>query len=209
MSELSPVAARRAEMLQVARRVFLERGMGASMEQLACEMGMARQTLYNHFESKDRLYAEMIRATAESFLFSLRGDDTDFREYLIQFGVSIRHILLSDEGLGLFRLMIGETARRPELAEIVFHSGPGNTLNQLTRVMTSAMERGVIRAEDPAFAAEMLLSMLLGVEQILRLLGRPARPPEAERVRVAAIVERFLCAFVPDASGNLSDKESS
>ncbi|MBF0191972.1 MAG: TetR/AcrR family transcriptional regulator [Magnetococcales bacterium] len=198
MAELSPQAARRAEMLQVARRVFLERGLSASMEQLACEMGMARQTLYNHFESKDRLYAEMIRATAESFLFSLRADDTDFREYLIQFGLNIRKILLADDGVGLFRLMVAETARRPELAEIVYHSGPGNTLSQLRGVMESAMARGNIREAEADFAAEMLLSMLLGVEQVLRVLGRPERSVEAERQRVVLIVESFLRAFAPD-----------
>ncbi|MBF0272224.1 MAG: TetR/AcrR family transcriptional regulator [Magnetococcales bacterium] len=198
MSESSPQAARRAEMLQVARRVFLERGMGASMEQLACEMGMARQTLYNHFESKDRLYAEMIRATGEGFLFSLREDDTDFREYLIQFGLNIRKTLLADEGLGLYRLMVAETGRRPELAGIVFHSGPGNTLTQLTQVMESAMAKGTIRVVEPDFAAEMLLSMVLGVEQVLRLLGRPERSAEAERRRVVEIVESFLRAFAPD-----------
>jgi TetR/AcrR family transcriptional repressor of mexJK operon len=56
------------------------------------------------------------------------------------------------------------------------------------------MDEGRLRREDPRFAAELLLGMLVGHDRIKRLFG-VALAEEGEPGRTARIVECFLRAF--------------
>ncbi len=56
-----PAAARRAQLLDVARRVFGRDGYrGASMEAIAEAAGVTKPVLYQHFPSKHALYASLM-----------------------------------------------------------------------------------------------------------------------------------------------------
>ncbi|MBV9153512.1 MAG: helix-turn-helix transcriptional regulator [Alphaproteobacteria bacterium] len=51
----------REAIVDAAQRLFLERGFGAvSMDDLAEAAGVARQTLYNQFGSKEEIFQEML-----------------------------------------------------------------------------------------------------------------------------------------------------
>src|SRR6266511_2356931 len=56
-----PAAVRRAQLLDVARRVFGRDGYrGASMESIAEAAGVTKPVLYQHFPSKDALYRSLL-----------------------------------------------------------------------------------------------------------------------------------------------------
>ena len=58
-----PAAARRAQLLGVARRVFARDGYrGASMEAIAEAAGVTKPVLYQHFSSKHELYASLLES---------------------------------------------------------------------------------------------------------------------------------------------------
>jgi TetR/AcrR family transcriptional repressor of mexJK operon len=61
-------------------------------------------------------------------------------------------------------------------------------------VLGRAMEEGRLRREDPRFAAELLLGMLVGHDRIKRLFGVPLAE-ESESGRTQRIVDCFLRAF--------------
>jgi AcrR family transcriptional regulator len=66
-----PAAARRVQLLDVARRVFGRDGYrGASMESIAEAAGVTKPVLYQHFRSKHALYASLL----ESELSQLTAD---------------------------------------------------------------------------------------------------------------------------------------
>lgn len=59
--------AKRASILEAARRVFEADGLdGASLRAIASESGYAPAALYFHFDSKEAIYAELLRASLES-----------------------------------------------------------------------------------------------------------------------------------------------
>ena len=64
--------------------------------------------------------------------------------------------------------------------------------------MFRAMAAGSLRRDDPVFAAEMLLGMLLGLDHARRLCLAEASA-EAEEPRVARIVDCFLRAYAAPA----------
>jgi AcrR family transcriptional regulator len=58
-----PAPARRAQLLDVARRVFARDGYrGASMEAIAEAAGVTKPVLYQHFSSKHALYSSLLEA---------------------------------------------------------------------------------------------------------------------------------------------------
>ncbi len=109
-----PAAARRAQLLDVARRVFGRDGYrGTSMEAIAEAAGVTKPVLYQHFPSKHALYASLL----ESELGQLTADlerafdlaDGNQQRLRLGFGAYLGFVevhedafrLLFTEGLGL------------------------------------------------------------------------------------------------------------
>lgn len=61
-----PRAARSEQLLELADRLFAERGFhGASMDELARRAGVSKPVIYDHFGSKEQLFAACVRRTGE------------------------------------------------------------------------------------------------------------------------------------------------
>ncbi len=187
----------RHRLIDAATEVFKEEGYRASVERIAARAGVAKQTLYNHFPSKDKLFAEMVRHASGAILVALDGDESDVRESLLRFSASFRGRVLGD-CLDHYRTLIAEAVRFPDLARSFYDNGPAQTAGRLADFLGRAMTKGALRNDDPDFAADMLLGMLTGIERTGRLCGRSSLSPEAEAERVARIVDCFLLAFAPE-----------
>ncbi|MDP1609659.1 MAG: TetR/AcrR family transcriptional regulator [Sulfuritalea sp.] len=187
----------RARLIQAAAEVFVEVGYRASVERVAARAGVARQTLYNHFPCKADLFGEVVRQSVAALLITLDAEQQPLRERLLRFGVVYRNKILSAEGLGFFRTLTAETVRFPELAASFYRSGPAQTAARLSVVLKEAMTRGELRAAAPEFAANLLLSMLVGADRTHYLFsGEP--PPEPNPEHVGQIIDCFLRAFAPE-----------
>jgi AcrR family transcriptional regulator len=185
----------RQRLIQAAAEAFMEEGYRASIDRIAARAGVARQTVYNHFASKDDLFSEVAHIAAGAILVSLDGDGGDIRERLLSFGAALRNKVIGDEGLAMFRTLSAEAPRFPALAQAFFDKGPRQAVRRLAEFLARAMDEGVLRRDDSRFAAEMLLSMLEGFDRTRRLLGEPSLPADQEQERLARIVDCFLQAY--------------
>jgi AcrR family transcriptional regulator len=62
-----PRAVRSEQLLDLADRLFAERGFhGASMDELARRAGVSKPVIYDHFGSKEQLFATCVRRTGEA-----------------------------------------------------------------------------------------------------------------------------------------------
>lgn len=69
-----PRTERRAQLLELATRVFTERGYQAtSMDDIARAAGVTKPVLYQHFSSKEDLYGEVIEITGATLLAEVRS----------------------------------------------------------------------------------------------------------------------------------------
>jgi len=187
----------RARLIQAAAEVFVEEGYRASVERVATRAGVARQTLYNHFPCKADLFGEVVRQSTAALLITLDANQQTLRERLLRFGSLYRAKLLSAEGLGFFRILAAETVRFPELAASFYRTGPAQTAARLSVVLKEAMGRGELRSVPPEFAANLLLSMLVGADRSHYLFsGDP--PPKPDPAHVGQIIDCYLRALAPE-----------
>ncbi|MBF0284098.1 MAG: TetR/AcrR family transcriptional regulator [Magnetococcales bacterium] len=204
--ELPPIDANAADsrqrLIQAAAEMFMKEGYRASIERIASCAGVARQTVYNHFSSKDDLFSEVANIAAGTILISLDGEEEEVRERLLRFALALRRRVLGEEGLAMFRAIAAEAPRFPALGRAFFVKGPEQTLSRLAAFLAQAMEEGKLRRDDPRFAAELLISMLEGFERLRRLFGADPSPEVQEEEQAARIVDSFLRAYRPSLEGS-------
>lgn len=184
----------RERLLDAATEVFLEHGYGASVDMLVERAGVARQTFYNHFENKQCLFAEAMRNCVSDILVPLSDYSGDLRESLKRFAHTYRQRVLSPQSIAKFRIVSSQAQRFPELTGEDYALGLGQMLNSLADFLRGAMAQRRMCDADPVFAAEMLLSMLAGLERTRLLFGVP-NPLQDEALRVEQIVDGFLRMF--------------
>lgn len=195
----------RCRLLQAATEVFMAEGFRASIDRIAAHAGVARQTIYNHFVSKEALFAEVVNGLAFSMLLPLDVAEGNFASRLLAFGALLRERALGEADLGMCRAVIAEAPRFPALAQAFFEQGPLQTQNRLAEFLSQAMDEGILRRDDPVFAAQLLVSMLTGFEHYRHLLGIDASPPfdgPTGDDRLQRIIDCFLRAYAPTTERN-------
>src|SRR5260221_3278966 len=153
--------AHRARVLRAAPSSFLAHGYSSSVDDIARRAGVAKQTVYHHFPSKDRLFKEVARDLAMSVLVDLEG--VDVRAALLGFAISYRERALGADGIATFRTLVPTAPRFKALAKAMYANTAGELVGRLAQYLEAAMKEGLLRRDDPVLAAEMLMSMLAGV----------------------------------------------
>jgi len=194
--ETLPAEDSRSRLLRAAMEVFAAEGYRVGVDRIAAQAGVAKQTLYNHFPSKGELFSAVIRLAVDELLVTLDDDARDLRARLTDFAVRYREKLLSPVGLGFFCTMVAETRQFPELAQEFYRTGPAQATARLVALLRDAMQRGELRHADPEFAANALLSMLVGAERN-RYLFSGETPPVPDPAEARALVDIFLRGFAP------------
>lgn len=194
--------AKRAAIIDAARRLFFERGVEAvPIETIAAEAGVSKVTIYGHFGDKLGLFEAMVAREMSAMRGALAAPATPglaVEDRLTAFGVALLSFLTSAE-VARFDAMLGQEAERhPDLARRFFDAGPGKCRAMLSDVIAQAAEAGAIDPDDATLAAEDLLSLwqgMLPITRRLRLHDTPA--PAAVEARVRRGVALFMRAHAP------------
>ena len=189
--------ANRERLLRAATSSFLAHGYGSSVEHIARRAGVAKQTVYSHFASKDALFKEVARELVKGILIELEAEPQDLRAGLVRFGLAYRRRILSAEGIATFRTLMPEIPRFRALAKAMYANSAGETVRRLAQHLEAAMRAGKLRRDEPEFAAELLLGMLTGQDRIKRLFCVLDRADTDAR-HTARIVDCFLRSYAKE-----------
>jgi AcrR family transcriptional regulator len=192
---------RRETILKVAREVFFEHGYtAASMSTIAARLGGSKGTLYNYFKNKEELFEAQVRdrcgAAADRIMdVSAEGEPV---EALTRLGEQYLEHLYSEETVQMFRILIAEAQRSPELARVFYEVGPARGQQGLENYLQAAKARGSLDIPDCALAAEQLLSLCKGRSHLQFLLNLipPLKPAEI-RLQIAQAVSAFMTLYGP------------
>lgn len=158
---------KRSAILSAAAQAFSAKGFaGAGMAEIARRADVSTATLYKHFESKEELFSEL--AIEHIAPFHVRAEETlptaqvseDPVQALIELSASFAELLRNDQTLDLFRLIIAEGDRFPELKEIIYRHGRDPFKIRLTEVLENFDARGILSVSEPSAAAEFYIGML-------------------------------------------------
>ena len=190
-----PEEARRHALMEAAANVFMRDGYAAArMDKVAQEAGMSKRTLYRLFTSKAALFEAAIHDSLVPAQLDLDlGPETDLRAALAAMLEAAGRHLLALRPTGIFRLVIAEQARSPELAESFHRVLVRRGSTALQRLIAMEMARGRLKPGNADAIGRMLYGMAFGSTQIRLLLGLRTMPPPEEIAALAReAVEVFL-----------------
>jgi len=190
------------DIAEAATRLFMAQGYAAvSMDAIARAAGVSKATLYAYFASKDRLFASLVGAACtRSGTGGVEPADgeADLRAALTALGGRVLRFMLEEQSLAIYRVVMAEAVRFPELGRAFYERGAGASRRNLATWLEREMNAGRLLARDPGIAAEQFVSLLRTHLHMRALLGIDPPPTEAEiEATVAAAVETFLRAYAP------------
>lgn len=164
-SFLDPADPRHDAVLRVARRCFTREGFTATkMERISREAGISTATLYALFPSKDHLFAAVIKQAAEDFAAAMARvrDEAagDAKTRLRQFMTAYAGFMGDPFIRSIFRLVMAERSRFPDLAMDFFERGRTTFGGVLMQALVQLSETGELRLDKPSWAAGQLMGMI-------------------------------------------------
>ena len=172
---------RRTAMLRAAGDVFFEQGYAAtSIDVIIERLGGSKRSIYNEFGSKEGLFTALAVEQIEG---------CDLREALLEFGRHMMALYMAPALLGVYRAIVTEAKRFPELVRTVYERGPARATHRLTEVLEAATRNGEAHVDDCANAADHFLGMLRGNLHLSVVLGLRPVPAEEE-------IEKFVVSAV-------------
>jgi TetR/AcrR family transcriptional regulator, mexJK operon transcriptional repressor len=197
-------ARKRRAILDAAADAFLRNGyLGTSMDEIAAQAGVSKQTVYKHFADKERLFNEIVTTTVDEagdpVADEVRAlaDTDDVQADLRELARRQLAAVMKPRLMQLRRLVIGEAGRFPELGRAFYERGAGRTVAALADAFEGLAARGVLGLDDPQLAATHFnwLVMSAPVNRAM-LLGDGEIPAPAELDRYAdGGVRAFLAAY--------------
>jgi TetR/AcrR family transcriptional regulator, mexJK operon transcriptional repressor len=187
------------QILDAARKVFMELGYGAaSMDAIAREATVSKATLYTHFDGKDALFEALIVMECKhlSGQIGLRAlDEQHIRVALRSLAQDFNNLLCQDESLAMYRIVVAEAPRFPELGRIFYDSGPKIMIDRIAELLARAAERGLLNVRDARIAAVQFISLVRGDSQLKRVLGLKPTAKHVAANYVDSAIELFLAGY--------------
>jgi len=177
--------ARRALLVEAASELFLERGYEAtSLDEIIARAGGSRRNVYEWFGGKEALFAAVVENGCAQILESLIVPDfanVEPRPALVSIGQRFMKALTEPRMLGLYRVIVAEGGRFPELGRAIFNFGPKQGYERLAANLRAWDDQGRISVRDPDMAARLMLEMMKG-DMHMRLLFEPENQPDANEI---------------------------
>ena len=188
---------RRLCIVEVAGQMFLEDGYAAtSMSAIAARLGGSKATLYSYFTSKEALFVAYMHhacagLVADVFGFSYASDDVT--DTLTVFAKRYITLILSKPAIAIFRLVVAEAGRFPELGKAFYEAGPRQGIVKLGAILEQHMHAGRLKIMDPTLAAWQFIGLFQWTIDRVRLFIVTSDITDTEiNVAVEAAVKTFL-----------------
>ncbi|MGF6200789.1 TetR/AcrR family transcriptional regulator [Pseudomonas laurylsulfatiphila] len=190
---------KRQAIIQAAINEFRDNGFEVtSMDKIAATAGVSKRTVYNHFPSKEELFAEIlnqlwIRVTAEQE--TAYRPDLPLRDQLRVLLMAKLQMLGDDNFLDLARVAIAATIHSPERAQDMV-ARMGEREEGLTVWIRAAQADGRLKAIAPDFAAQQVQGLLKSFAFWPQIsMGKPGLSPEEQHQVAESALDMFLACY--------------
>ena len=192
--------AKRGQILEGARRVFLAQGFdAASMGEIARAAGVSKGTLYVYFKDKEDLFEAIVDtecgAQAEG-VFNLDSDNHDVAAVLTRLGIDFASMICRPGKASPVRTVMAIAERMPEVGRQFYEAGPASGIAKLKAYLEAQVSAGVLVVEDSEVAAAQFLESCLATlfKPLVFNFGGTPKPERIEHV-VRIAVRTFMAAY--------------
>lgn len=164
---------RRNQLIEVALKLFAEKGMeNTTIKDIAEAAGVAQGLLYHYYRSKDDLLWAIIgkyNPVVEMSQIFAAAADRPAHDVLLD--AATRVYALLTERAGVVRVVVREALVRPDIQQ-ASRMGQAIALGVLARYLEARIVAGELRPHNPDVPARMFIGSVLA----LYITGAPAKP---------------------------------
>lgn len=202
MSDASPAPTllthrKRDAILQAAIAEFRAHGFaGTSMDRVAAVAEVSKRTVYNHFPSKDELFAAILSQlwqSAQGLLAVAYDPQKALRAQLLECLEQKMRLLNDSSFLDLSRVAIAEMMQSPQRAQAMVARLSEKEEGLVTWIRAAQQDQRLRAGVDCQYAADQLQGMVKSFAFWPQLaLGQPALAPAQQQRVLADCVDMFL-----------------
>lgn len=181
---------KREQILNCATNLFLHNGfINSSMDMIAKEAGVSKQTVYSHFNSKDELYTAVIDAKCKQYSFDagrLESHKRSLNDILMDVAYQVVELLQDPKVIAMYKVVISEASNSPHVAELFWRAGPLQSVETVAQIISANSSPEVTKAKAKAISTDFfnLLKSDFHMRSILQL------PAELSENQKRCICER-------------------
>ncbi len=199
-----PTSISQEQILEAARKVFLEGGYQASTATIAKEAGISEGSIFKRFNTKAQLFRAAMELPEPPSLAQLRelADEGDVRQLLES--TCLRLIDFFKELLPRVMMMWAQADRACTPLHMMRGGEaagdrplPQYVLQAVTAVLDQQMEAGRLRQADPEILARMLVASCHNYV-FFEVIGIEPRMPISKQSYVRALVDMLLKGVCPE-----------
>ena len=190
---------KRAAVISAAIEEFLGAGFDAtSMDRIAARASVSKRTVYNHFPSKEALFAAILRQlwdssdTGEAPVYS---GSQPLRAQLLQLLLKKLSLLNDEAFLSLARVAIAAGIHSPERARDMV-ARMGEREEDLTVWIRAAAADGRLKTSDSMFASQQLQGLVKAFAFWPQVtMGQPPLSKEEQKQVAESAADMFLARY--------------
>ncbi|GGK57698.1 TetR/AcrR family transcriptional regulator [Amphritea balenae] len=192
---------KRSLILAAAEQLFTEKGFqSTSMDMVAKEAGVSKQTVYSHFGNKDELFVAAINKKCIAYDLATVGvvdlDPAQLRASLITLAQRFSALILSNEAVNVYRTCVSQAESYPHVARMFHTAGPKQVIAEVAKMMAAYQQMGVLKIADSHTAAVQFLLMMQGEQRMRVELNIEERlSEEAHQKYIHDSVDMFIRAY--------------
>jgi AcrR family transcriptional regulator len=184
------------QLIDAARQLFLSQPYDqVSTDAIARTAKVSKATLYAHFPSKEALFAALVSAQCGALhdeIWNSTSPDDGVETVLRKIASNFLRMFTSSDALALYRTILAEVPRFPELGRMFYEAGPKVMQLRIADYLEEATRRGEIDVPDARLAALQFLQL---VSADVPLTGLLAVEPMTEG-RAEAVCESGIRLFM-------------
>ena len=147
------------------------------MERVAAAASASKMTVYRHFENKEALFLAAINRHCDQIynveIHPPARTREEAREELLKFGWTFINTIVAYDIMALWRTLVGEVQRFPEIGAHFYDVAPALTISVIERILS-----GILPPEEAHGRASAFMHMLMG-DTHQRLILRKSERDEA------------------------------
>ncbi len=197
---------RRQQIIDGALHVFATKGFEkATNKDIAVAAGIGSPGLiYHYFQDKSHLFQQVVEQRMPVLQLLIHSEEEMMtkppQDALTIFGKAFLNVLDSPTSIALMKLLLGESFRQPQVAQIINTIGPSRSFSFLTRYLERQISLGVLKPMHPGAAARCFVGSLVAYLITRQVFLQPDTEEISPEMMVTTAVQVFLGGMLTTSS---------